>query len=80
MNLRVGNCEITLQFPTYFTFLFAGKSRLLWTDVILAFLIFVGLLIIFLLGLIETGGYRDLVDRARHVNSLTTGLNPINMF
>ena len=56
-----------------FNFFYLGKSRLLWTDVVLALLIFVGLFIIFLLGVIETGGYRDLIDRARHINILTNG-------
>ena len=57
----------------YFFFPGKGKSRLLWTDVILSILIFVGLFIIFLLGLVENGGYRDLVDRARHLNFASNG-------
>lgn len=49
---------------------FSGKSRLLWTDVIWSILIFVGLVAIFIIALVETGSYRDLMEKARQ-NSIT---------
>ena len=64
----------------FFFFPGKGKSRLLWTDVILSILIFVGLFIIFLLGLVENGGYRDLVDRARHLNFASNGREQVITF
>jgi len=42
-----------------------GKSRLLWTDVFWSLSIFIGLVVIFVVALVESGGYRDLLEKAR---------------
>ena len=60
---------LTEAFRISVSFLFSsGKSRLLWTDLILALILLGGLITLVISGCLETGGAVAVIDKARRQN------------